>query len=569
MNIAVEGTIVSTSASEQVGSIGLDHYLFVLRRQWRLIAATVALGAVIAVGYLVIVPTEYTATTSVNLNVISTDPFNPTRPASGMLDNATEVGIAQSAVVATLAAEALPGLSPSEIRSSSEVTLTSETTIATITFTSTDPVEAEEGADAVASAYLAFRGTQATVRIESAVANLTSSIDELNQRLLAVNTTIANSPEGSAESSQATSERSQIQLELQDLLSQRNQLRGVDTTGGSVLSDAASNELQTAPSRVVVLGSGIAGGILVGVLLAFAVNPLDRRLRNAREMARAAGAPILAKLTSLTGGPSLVADADALRVARERVFSEIRSGTARLLVMDMTHDEGVSNHAVNFAVIAAQSQRSTLLIAPQLTPDQFQRWTTVLGLDIEGMGQDRVARSSRLAWLSVYVPHDAVIGRQDADLIITRGVRDVMADVTPGTVCVLAVTSAAHAASVLAALRESDAAVILARAKNTLTTEVARFVDESATFAAPLLGVLAAPGQRRRRAAVPAATGGADIDTLWVGDGSDYRDEAVDDGGSPSVGDVRESAQEVSRMPKVARHEPRRATDVAVSYDAD
>lgn len=563
---------MSATTSEQVASVGMDHYIFVIRRQWRIILALTVLGAGAAVAYLAIASTEYTATTSVNLNVISTDPFNPTRPASGMLDNATEVGIAQSASVATLAAEALPGLSATQIRAMSEVTLTSDTTIATVTFTSSDPAQAEAGADAVASAYLAFRGSQAAERIDVAVANLASSVDELNERLLAVNTTLALSPEGSAEASQATSERSQIQQELQDLLSRRNLLRGVDTTGGIVLSSAESNPLETAPSRLVVLGTGVALGLLIGVLAAFVYNPSDRRLRNRREMARVASAPVLANLAS-TGDASLQSsEADALRVARERVFSEIRSGTARLLVMDMTHDGGVSNHAANFAIISAQSQRHTLLIAPQVEASQLETWSAALGLDLDGVGSERVVRSSRVPWLSVYVPENAASdGSQDADSIVTRKVRDALADATPGTVCVFVLTSSAHAASVLAALRESDAAVLLTRSKSTLTTEVSRFVEESTSFAAPLLGVLTASEARRSRGArgegavegsfntpllvVPEAS--AEFDGLEEGLGHEDSDRAASVVSAASSGPARTS-----------RHRPKRASEV-VPHEAD
>ena len=97
---------------DRVGAatLGFDHYMFVLRRQWRVVVAGAVLGAIAAVGYLVLAPQTVTATTTINLNVITTEPFSAQRAASGLLDDATETAIARSHVVASRASDLLDGL---------------------------------------------------------------------------------------------------------------------------------------------------------------------------------------------------------------------------------------------------------------------------------------------------------------------------------------------------------------------------------------------------------------------------------------------------------------------------
>ncbi|MGF9660204.1 hypothetical protein AAIH18_22495, partial [Pantoea agglomerans] len=82
--------------------------------------------------------------------------------------------------------------------------------------------------------------------------------------------------------------------ELDGLLTQRNGLQSVDTTGGIVLSAAEDNELGYAPGRTVTLLTGLAGGLVLGIIAAFIWNPLDRRQSNAAEISRSLRAPVVA-----------------------------------------------------------------------------------------------------------------------------------------------------------------------------------------------------------------------------------------------------------------------------------
>src|SRR5690606_29367974 len=93
-----------SEGQRQAVSLDIGHYLWVLRRQWVVVALCMVLGAVAAFAYVTMSPKVAIARTTVQLNVIMTEPFSSQRPASGLLDASTEANIARSHVVAERAA---------------------------------------------------------------------------------------------------------------------------------------------------------------------------------------------------------------------------------------------------------------------------------------------------------------------------------------------------------------------------------------------------------------------------------------------------------------------------------
>ena len=91
-------------------SLNLEEYVHVLRRQWRVAVAVAVVGVLAAIGFLAVVPREYTATTTVNLTVISTEPFAARSAPSSLLDDQEERAIAQSHLVAERAAVTMSGV---------------------------------------------------------------------------------------------------------------------------------------------------------------------------------------------------------------------------------------------------------------------------------------------------------------------------------------------------------------------------------------------------------------------------------------------------------------------------
>lgn len=494
------------SDSVETTSLGIEHYLFVLRRQWRVIAASTVVFAAAAAAALAIIPGTTTATTEININVISTEPFNAQKSSGSLLDDAAEARIAQSYAVAESAAEKLDGsMSAGEIRDAADVTTTSGTSVVTVSFTAATQKQAVRGADAVAAAYIEYRGQQADARIDVMLKNINSRVDELRDSLVDANSRAANAASGSVDASQAESDRQQISLELEDLLSQKNTLESVDTTGGAVLTSAENNAVSHAPSRsTTLLGSAVLG-FAVGIVLAFVVNVRDRTLRSAAEMERLTREPVLARFGERDDRiPARGHAADQLRVARERVFARIGADATRLLIVDDSGDSDISSAAVNLAVVTAQAERRIRLFLPGVTSHQLTAIASSLGLadedDAERVSEDdaapRLLRSEDVPQLDLFVPTDIDDQRQ-SDLLITRQVRDAVADAEPGMLDIIVLSSAAHHSSLLAGFRLTDGFLVIARSGRSRGDRVAALIDEADSLGTPLLGSLMLPRSRR------------------------------------------------------------------------
>lgn len=492
-------------------TLGIEHYVFVLLRQWRLIAATTVLGAILAAGYLILAPQTVTATTTINLNVITTEPFSAQKAASGLLDDATETAIAKSHVVASRAAEILKSeVTASDIRAASTVSTASGAAIVTVEYEADTAAAATSGADAVASAYLAFRTEQAEQRIAVMVSSLTERIDALNVTLGEVNQALAGAEPSSVAYAQATTQRSQILTELDGLLSERNGLQSVDTTGGTVLSSAKDNKLAYAPGRTLTLLTGIAAGLVLGVIGAFVRNPFDRRLRNSKEVARSLGGPVFASIDAAGEDVPAVGDAaDALRVARERMLVDVYLG-GTVLVVDATHAADPASTAINLAVVTAQAGHDVQLIVPEAS-EQFEERLDLaleLGDEFEGVRTSLVAPT-----LSTFTAHDDGDERQ-GDLLLTRATLAAIDGADEESLTFLVLSSSAHPASILSALRVSQSVVVVCREFATTSTELGWITTEARGLDTPVLGAVLEKGSARRKRE-------ADAGVAWPLAGSD------------------------------------------------
>lgn len=503
-------------------TLGLEQFVFVLKRQWRIIVAATVLGAVLAAGFLMLAPRTVTATTTVNLNAITTEPFNAQRATSGLLDDATETAIARSHVVAARASELLEAdMTAREIRAASSVTTASGAAVVTVAFEAATESVAVRGADAVAAAYLAFRSEKAQERIAVMVGSLTERIDALNSRLGDVNETLVSARDGSVARAQASTQQQQILTELDGLLSERNGLQSVDTTGGIVLSAAADNDPAHSPGRTITLLTGLAAGLIFGIIAAFVWNPFDRRLRNAAEMVRVLGAPVTAIVEAPAGRvPATGENAEALRVARERLLVEIEAGSTMLLV-DATRSQHGSATGANLAIITAQAGYDVQLIVPDASEHLVSALEAALGIEmVDGVP----ARSAQTPSLRVLITRAGV--EHEGDLLLTQETLSAIEESGENELTFLMLPSSAHAASMLAALRVAHSTLLLLQERTSQNTEVRWVCDEAADLGVTLLGAIA---EKRGKATEPSAVVGSVSMTAARVSATAQADEATPD----------------------------------------
>lgn len=266
------------------------YYWDVVRRQWLILVFFAGVGLALAALYLYLVPPQATAKTTINLSVITTDPFGATRSASGLVDGPTEQRVAASNAVAVLAAANVGGgVTPQEMRDRVSANVIADATILEIAYTGPTAEVAQRGANAFADAYLSYRTKEAVDKVQRAVKVVEDEVATLRPTLNDANARLASAPANSLGAIQAAAERDEVLASIRSLHSRREQLLAVDTTGGQILTRADQNPVIVTPGSKLVLASGLLGGAVLGFLMAFG---LDRaRSKRATSAARASDEP--------------------------------------------------------------------------------------------------------------------------------------------------------------------------------------------------------------------------------------------------------------------------------------
>lgn len=356
-----------TESSSAAPTLELRRYVDILRRRATWVVATFVAGLACAGGYLMLVPTEVTAATLVNVNVISLEPFNNTREPSGLIDSQTEVQTARSSTVVSRTAEELGGdLTASEVRDALAVELYPDGTVLRISYTAGTVKDAILGADEAAGQFLAYRGELAAMKLTTITTQLTERRDLLRNDLLRVNRDLNRT---GARGIQAESDRQLLNLELDSLLGQINQINAVDTTGGTVLTGANDVGASVRPQQgMILLGGGLVG-LLAGLVLAFVRDALDRRVRDLRDIGHSGAGPVLATLSERHATvPAHGSDLDAVRSLWEGLLVTLPEDGPVVVVADVTGRSTPSDVAVNLALAMTQTGRTVELVLPEQSP---------------------------------------------------------------------------------------------------------------------------------------------------------------------------------------------------------
>ena len=419
-------------------SIQWRTYGSVLRDRWRVVVAGAAVGALLSGGYLAATGKTETATTDVNITVISTDPFSGSRNAAGLLDATTESKIATSQAVAAAAAEEVGGaVTAAQLRGGVAAELVSEATVMRISYSNPDPQAARRGADAIAAAYLEYRETMAQRRLTKMYDNLEGRLTELRDELVDVNARSADAASGSPGANQAESDRDMITSEINSLLESKNALDTVDTSGGSILNAAADNPVRSSPNQALILLSGMLAGLTLGVAAAFGVRHLSgRRVRVTSDLEQYTGG-VVARIPS--GDRSF----ETFRYVRERLLAAFPP-KARVIALI---DGAQGNHASD---VPAQLARAF---------DEIGRAATVVHVD-------------------------AQLATAKAALLDTK---------RPGSIVLLVVSAGVERSALLVVGRLADAAVFLVEPGATRASTLAGFKREFDAAGLPVLGSVTVP----------------------------------------------------------------------------
>jgi capsular polysaccharide biosynthesis protein len=345
------------------GLTSLRFIIAAIRRRTRLWCVTAAIGLLGGCALSVVSPAPYQATASL---LLTPGPYENVNTVQN-----NDQAMAQSRTVASAAVRKL-GLaeSPAQFLSSYKATpLTDRVLQITISAHSGD--QAAAGANAVATAFLAFRADQMQTQEQSIVASLDQQISQSQAKLGSINARITQG-EGGLRTQRDNEQALLYQLRQSATQSQAAIQPQIDASvKGSIVLDAA---LVLPHSSLKPLLLDVAMGLLVGLMLGIAYVVIaaiaSDRLRRRDDVARALGAPVKLSIRAAQGkwglprrgGPAVV-DADIQRIAAH--LRGVSSGSAErpagLAVVPVDDTRVAARSLLSLAVSLARAGQNVVV----------------------------------------------------------------------------------------------------------------------------------------------------------------------------------------------------------------
>jgi Mrp family chromosome partitioning ATPase/capsular polysaccharide biosynthesis protein len=331
-------------------SLDLREYWLIVRRRWRLILVIALVGAVGGEEYSHHSGTSYRAQASVIVSAVTQGPQNGSTPVTAQVNMSTEQAITQSAAVIQLAAAQL-GVPIAQLESSATKRLSVSVPASTLTtstvlqigWQASKPSLAQQGANAFASAYLSYRQHVLAGQVTLLQKTLKQQAAAQEKEVNSLAGQLGHTTSGTSANQVLTVQLTQVSQQYNTTESELAAIPDYNTSGGQLISAA----LPSKPSglgRSVFGAIGLILGLLIGLVIAFARDLFDDRMRDAGQLEQHLGAVTLAVLPSSVSG------------AQGR---HSRSGVTPVIAMAAAPDSGAAEAArvMRAAVIAISSRR--------------------------------------------------------------------------------------------------------------------------------------------------------------------------------------------------------------------
>jgi uncharacterized protein involved in exopolysaccharide biosynthesis/Mrp family chromosome partitioning ATPase len=355
----------------------LADYTGALRRRWWLILLVAIIATAGAAGYFRTAHKVYTASASVYVTASSSGSAG--QVANGRTTSAvnldTEAQVVQSATVAQAADKLMHSTdNVQRLLSRVSVTVPANSQVLAISCEASSPDAAASCAQAFAQAYLNYSSDSTTASIKSQLSTLQSTINTLEAGSAKLKVAIANlpdnSPQRASDNEELTSDHSQLGSLNGEIATLTANL--ADPSGGSIISNATPPQTATSPKPLLILPSGLLGGVLIGLVLAYLLDRRDRRIRGPRDITRL-NVPVLMSLPLRKKFAPELAIADH-RSPIGRSFSELAhmltgslgAGSHVVLVTGSVPGHGASLVAANLAAALSRHQPAVTLVCGDL-----------------------------------------------------------------------------------------------------------------------------------------------------------------------------------------------------------
>lgn len=406
--------------TSQNPSLDLGRFVTVLKRRWLTVLIGLLIGVALAATILVYTSRTFTATTLVNINVISAQPFNQSRPDSDLIDAQTEIQLARSSEVVSSVSRRLSGSTPSQVvRRATTAELLADGTVLRIQYAASTAARAEAGADAVAEEYLAYRSQLAQARVDAVVKQLNIRRAALTDQLTDIQELLSTT--GQIPIRARLQAQTQVTNQALSALTQElTSLQSINTGGGTILTTANPGTTVVSVRTAVVMASGVLGGLLLGCVLAALVNRLDRRVRDEHDVVAAGGGSVLGRVPRGGGRVDPIGqEADAVRSLRERLLATLSGPRPVVALAEITGHGPPASIATNLALSCAHIGMNVHLILPEHPQGYVDDLSEVLDLTpVESGHRLPLTVSRRYPNVSVSLPTHTDWDDNSADQVI-------------------------------------------------------------------------------------------------------------------------------------------------------
>jgi capsular polysaccharide biosynthesis protein len=359
--------------SQEADSFEFAGYLGVLRRRWWIILVLACVGILGAGAYIAQSPKGYTATATVNVTATGISQNQGSGAVAGGRTSSavnldTEVQIVQSSSVAAIAASTLhSSLTPQALVKNISVAVPANSSVLQISCTARSAQQSAACANAFAAAYLTNRTATATNTDNAELKTIRNQLTALEKRTAQLSIQSRSLPVNSPQRASAQAQLQTAASQLRALANQSAALSasGAAASGGSIITKATPPTIPSSPKKKIILPSGLLAGLLIGLVIAFAWDKRDTRIKNPRNLGHL-GAPALIALSAKDLDGQTLADP---RSRAGQGFSELaRSTTASLgedhlvLVAGASAGAAASVVAANLATALTRTHSAVILV---------------------------------------------------------------------------------------------------------------------------------------------------------------------------------------------------------------
>jgi hypothetical protein len=353
-------------------------YTGIVRRHLAMVTACLLIGLCGAGAGLMFLPKQYTAAAEVLVTPTGVSDSNPARGrAPGGVNLDTEVSVVTSAEVLSSAAKEL-GITPAETLGALRINVPPNTSVLRMSFTASTAEGARLGALKIAQNYLNNRRKGAETVLRNQIVHRQEELADFQTDLQAQTRALTALP---TDSPQRVFLRSQVELvrrQVDASASKLDQLTNLTVTPGSLLDPPVVPNKPSAPIPSLLLSSGTALGLLLGLLVVSLLDSTQRRLARVGDLPRIFGMRVLAELgpapedlTDLGGWP--------LRHSVAEIATALPPDGQLLTVTSANGDTSGDETAAHLAAILARSGYSVILIFAENRSLPVIDWLTGTG----------------------------------------------------------------------------------------------------------------------------------------------------------------------------------------------